>query len=413
MIKDEKIKNPNFNKERFGRFFDENGVLIPELEKEYLDEVRKEREEKKNLKEADESSTISIKDALRTIIDKFGNHKYKYEVRTDSFWDGRGWEGDAKYTTFYAPNDYIASFYMLLDRAPTIAAFEEYEITGDRILDYFNEYPEVEDIAYELHTGSLEGNENIVTDLTNLTTGEVLAHQDTEEAEWDEDDDYDWDDDEDLDENKKRSIKEELNLEIEDKAREVVNPAYAAAMRELKKGNERRKSKIDADLDNVKNKNFTLDKVKKIQLEESLFEDWNEIDDSRERELSVDDYLEDVKRGHGWVEVDKIQMDIENGGYHCNVQNVLNRAAEKGWKFDYRPEGLVIYAMKASVNEDADPDIIDYPSIRKIKRYVLNNEERPDDVIDWIVSSASDLGIQKEVSIIIRALSDKIKDSDK
>ena len=47
-------------------------------------------------------------------------------------------------------------------------------------------------------------------------------------------------------------------------------------------------------------------------------------------------------------------MDIENGGYHCNVQDVLNRAAEKGWKFDYRPEGLVIYAMKTNVNEDKD-----------------------------------------------------------
>ena len=225
-----------------------------------------------SIEEDIESETkISVREALKKIVDKFGDHKNKYEVTTESCWDGSGWEGDVKHHTFYAPNDYMASFYMLLNAVPKVSAFEEFELTGDEILDYLERFPEVSDIADELHSYSLAGNEDIVIDLINKTTGEVLAHHDTDESEWDEDDSYDWDDD--LDE----SIVESLADVPGDDVGNTEKPAYAAAVRDLKKADKAREEarklpEAPKHDEKPKNPKMVIG-AKKMKLDEALFED--------------------------------------------------------------------------------------------------------------------------------------------
>lgn len=144
----------------------------------------------------DSNSNTSVRDALKLLVDKFGNNKHKYKATADSFYDGSGWEGDIREFTFFAPNDYIAAFSLVLHQAPTIANFEAAEITGDEILNYMNQFESADDIAYELGTDGLAGNEDIIIDLTNTTTGNNLFQHDTEDSyDSDEYDDYDWDDD--------------------------------------------------------------------------------------------------------------------------------------------------------------------------------------------------------------------------
>ena len=58
---------------------------------------------------------------------------------------------------------------------------------------------------------------------------------------------------------------------VNDEAQEEVNPAYAQALRDRKDFNKTREKKVNADLDNVLNKDFNLDNVEKLTLDESLF----------------------------------------------------------------------------------------------------------------------------------------------
>ena len=60
--------------------------------------------------------------------------------------------------------------------------------------------------------------------------------------------------------------------DVEDKARQAVDPSYAKALKDRKKFNKITDKKVSADLDNVLNKKFTLDNMKKYTLDESLFE---------------------------------------------------------------------------------------------------------------------------------------------
>lgn len=382
MIKDDKIKNPNFNKERFGKFFDEEGVLIPEMEKEYLDEIRKEREEKKNLKEADESNKIKgIKrkeKIMKEDLDNASEYANINEARIGKTKEvkvlqgnyGYGWDDLVEYEIDDFNGDLLA---MNKEIRQDLKDYRENETNAShRVITrrVARELKEDLERQFTIFYNRDDFKYGIYGAVRVKATDEDAAREKFFDKKVKEDPHlyiFDIRPTEDSD------IKEGIRLmeayenpikidEVEEKARLAVNPSYAQALRDRKKFNKITDKKVSADLDNVLNKDFKLDKVKKLELQESLFEDWDEIDDSRERELSADDYLDDVRRGHGWVEVDKIQMDIENGSYHCNVQDVLNRAAEKGWKFDYRPEGLVIYAMKSSVNENKD--------IKKIPRKI-------------------------------------------
>lgn len=65
---------------------------------------------------------------------------------------------------------------------------------------------------------------------------------------------------------------EEKITEVEDKAKETVDTAYAQALRDRKKFNKITDKKVSADMDNVKNKKFSLNKIKKLELDESLFD---------------------------------------------------------------------------------------------------------------------------------------------
>lgn len=58
---------------------------------------------------------------------------------------------------------------------------------------------------------------------------------------------------------------------VKEEAEEEVNPAYAQALRDRKDFNETREKKVNADLDNVLNKDFNLDNIEKLTLDESLF----------------------------------------------------------------------------------------------------------------------------------------------
>ena len=61
------------------------------------------------------------------------------------------------------------------------------------------------------------------------------------------------------------------NIEKPTTTGEAQSPAYADAARELDKAKEIKDKKVGADLDNVLNKKFDLDKAKKLTLDESLF----------------------------------------------------------------------------------------------------------------------------------------------
>ena len=61
------------------------------------------------------------------------------------------------------------------------------------------------------------------------------------------------------------------NIEKPTTTGEAQSPAYADAARELDKAKEIKDKKVGADLDNVLNKKFDLDRAKKLTLDESLF----------------------------------------------------------------------------------------------------------------------------------------------
>lgn len=65
---------------------------------------------------------------------------------------------------------------------------------------------------------------------------------------------------------------EEKITEVEEKAKEAVDPAFAKALRDRAQFNKTRIKKVDADMENAKNKDFQIGKEKKLSLDESLFQ---------------------------------------------------------------------------------------------------------------------------------------------
>lgn len=135
--------------------------------------------------EEDDEEDISVKDVLKEMVAKFGNHKYKYKLVAEKY--ERYTTGSVYTKTFFAPNDYIALFSMMLHKAPTVANFEEY-IEGYELKEYLNDYPTFEsflDMAEQCWWG--DGDDYIFS-LENLTTGETLyAGADFDDDEEDDD----------------------------------------------------------------------------------------------------------------------------------------------------------------------------------------------------------------------------------
>lgn len=153
-------------------------------------------------------------------------------------------------------------------------------------------------------------------------------------------------------------------VEVEEKSKEVVDPGFADGVREIK-------DNVDkvAELERVRKapeqgKEALSDDIK-ITLDESLFEEdeSNEsiktrrgikrIDNLKEseNEYTVEEYLNDVRYfGDGYITVDKIEFDIDQGGYKFKLSDVLNTATKAGWKFvDDPDDGLMIYFNKYGI----------------------------------------------------------------
>ena len=100
-------------------------------------------------------------------------------------------------------------------------------------------------------------------------------------------------------------IKEELdnlNLDIETKARETVNPVYADAIRQLRVNDEKREAarKLPATPKTEEPKPIKNELLKKMHLSESLFEDTDNI--TKSKPLTVDMYnnIYDLLRRSGY-----------------------------------------------------------------------------------------------------------------
>lgn len=203
-----------------------SGAYNSDGESELLENSHKPSDKETMHEEVNEEEVfISVKDALKRLVDKFGNKKQQYKLVAEKYnpFDS----GDVYSESFYAPNDYIALFSMILHKAPSVKNFERAGWSGDDIIkDFADELPTYEDF-YNYAASEWWGDaDDYIISLKNLTSGKTLY-----EAEYDfsesEDDDYDFDDEEEFDENLKdnsTTIKTIQELEKElDEAREF-NP---------------------------------------------------------------------------------------------------------------------------------------------------------------------------------------------
>lgn len=161
---------------------DDQGQSTAEITKE-MDRVSKQ------LDEDVDNEEISIKDALKHVIDKFGNNKQKYRLVAQAY--ERYGSGATYSRTFYAPNDYLALFSMMLHAAPTIANFEDFGFEYIDMEEYLNDYPTYKDLlSHAASTWWGDGDDYIIS-LTNLTSGKTL-YEGEAGYEDDEDDEYDF-----------------------------------------------------------------------------------------------------------------------------------------------------------------------------------------------------------------------------
>lgn len=112
-------------------------------------------------------------------------------------------------------------------------------------------------------------------------------------------------------------IKEELdnlNLDIETKARETVNPVYADAIRQLKVNDEKREAdrKLPATPKTEEPKPIKNELLKKMHLSESLFDNEQDLKPLTDEER---DYLNYLRRKEKVTSLDKEElwelMDLE------------------------------------------------------------------------------------------------------
>ena len=221
----------------------------------------------------DSDEEMSAREGLKQLIAKFGNNKNQYELVAQTY---ERYESGRPYRIkFFAPNDYIALYSMDIHCAPTVANLEDYGIYGQDILDGLKEHPTFEAFREYQSINAWGDGDDFIYSLTNLTTGKVLySSKDDEGSDDEEDDDYDFDE----------SLKtESLDSDVEDKAKEVQNPVYADAVRQQKKTSKVKDKATKITKDGkpeiaVKNERFNRGSVK-LQLSESLFEDYEEPND--------------------------------------------------------------------------------------------------------------------------------------
>lgn len=127
-------------------------------------------------------------------------------------------------------------------------------------------------------------------------------------------------------------------VDVEEKSKEVVKPDFAAAVREIKDNDEKR-DEANEKVEAPKEGEETLPKSMKLILDESLFED----DINREESISLEQYLDEINEAGGWVTLEKIEMDVFHTPVDANAADVINYAVHHGWKvFDHPEHGLAI-----------------------------------------------------------------------
>lgn len=172
--------------------FDSYSRLLDTIVRDKVIEACEQFINNSTLTESENDEEISVKDALKEIIAKFGNHKYKYKLVAEEY--QRYSTGGVYTKTFFAPNDYIALFSMTLHEAPTIANFEDY-MDGDELKEYLDEYPTYESLLENASAIWWGDGDDFIISLENLTTGETLYEGGYNGYDEDDDDEYDWDED--------------------------------------------------------------------------------------------------------------------------------------------------------------------------------------------------------------------------
>lgn len=81
-------------------------------------------------------------------------------------------------------------------------------------------------------------------------------------------------------------------------------------------------------------------------------------------DYSVDEYLNDIKYyGDGYVTIEKIDLDIDQGNYKFKSADVLNTAIAKGWVFkDDKNEGLCLVSNRNNLLKDSK-DVVKHSEI--------------------------------------------------
>lgn len=112
-----------------------------------------------------------------------------------------------------------------------------------------------------------------------------------------------------------------------------------------------------ADFENKRELDFwKLDTIIRDHIIDAIEEAKDNTEFATSRENSAEDYLHDIKISSGWVTVEKIAFDLDYAGnYHCSVSDILNKAAQLGWKFVDHPEyGLCIVDKGRTIHEDVE-----------------------------------------------------------
>ena len=85
---------------------------------------------------------------------------------------------------------------------------------------------------------------------------------------------------------------------------------------------------------------------KKMHLSESLFEEY--------ATNPIDEYLDSVRMGEGWVTLEKVEFDIEMDETlkGVDVDDIIDRACETGWKVKKLPDGFALVQKGVTVIDE-------------------------------------------------------------
>lgn len=164
-----------------------------------------------------EDVELTMEEVVKKIVDKFGKKKQEYRLVAKEY---ERWGSEPTYSkTFYAPNDYLALFSMILHAAPTISNFEDY-MDADELLWYFENNPTYKDLYDTAYASWYGDGDDLILSLKNLTSGKTLyklkhGREGYIEDE-DEDDEYDFDESLNQKGKTKKLVQESYDSEISD-----------------------------------------------------------------------------------------------------------------------------------------------------------------------------------------------------